>query len=78
MKGLGVAIDCITDFQVWLHSSGYGYLAEGVHNMDVGKALLAIANAAGVRGLSGSDSIRETLPMVRELIVVRCRPRWVM
>jgi hypothetical protein len=61
-------------FKVWLEANRYEYLADGVGGMLVGDALLEIAKRAGVRGLTGSDSITKTLPMVQDLIKLRCRP----
>jgi hypothetical protein len=61
-------------FKQWLERSGYGYLANGVGSMLIGDAILEIARRAGVRGLTGSDSILRTLPMIQDLIVLRCKP----
>lgn len=61
-------------FQKWLRASGYGYLESGVEKLDPGSALLEIARRAGVRGLRQDDSIDDTLPMIQDIIKLRCKP----
>ena len=75
MDKLSVGLGAIIFFQRWLDSSGYGYLADGLGDKDPGLALLEIAKRAGVRGLGPKDSIVETLPMVQDLIKLRCKPK---
>jgi len=70
MRGLNDAIG----FKWWLDREGYGYLAAGVGSLPAGDALFEIARRAGVRGLKRDDVIWETLPMVAEIIKLRCKP----
>jgi len=42
--------------------------------LPAGDALFEIARRAGVRGLKRDDVIWETLPMVAEIIKLRCKP----
>lgn len=65
----------VLDFQNWLEDSGRGYLQAGVEHWNTGEALLEIFRRAGVRGIIGSDSIQDTLPMARDIIAIRCKPR---
>jgi hypothetical protein len=69
------AMTSVADFREWLDRSGRGYLAEGLGHWPVGEACLEIFRRAGVRGISGSDLIHETLPMARDIIAIRCKPR---
>lgn len=72
---IGAAIGSIIEFKLWLRDSGRGYLEDGLGDWSPGAALFEIARRAGVRGLHESDSIVDTLPMVRGIIAVRCPPR---
>ena len=74
IEGLLPGLGAVLYFQRWLGASGYGYLANGLRDKDPGQALLEIARRAGVRGLTGQDSILDTLPMVQDLIRLRCKP----
>jgi hypothetical protein len=65
----------IQHFQRWLKANGYGYLESGVGHLGPGLAVLEIARKAGVRGLSPRDVIADTLPMVQDLIRLRCKPQ---
>jgi hypothetical protein len=69
------AVHSTQDFRDWLDFSGRGYLQDGVGHMDIGDALMEIYRRAGVRGISKTDSVVDTLPMAREIIAIRCKPR---
>lgn len=71
----GGAVFSLLYFKDWLEENGYSYLADGVGHMLVGEAIMEIARRAGVRGLRGSDGIAETLPMIMDVIELRCRPQ---
>ena len=64
----------VVAFRRWMTANGYGYLADGLGDKDPGEALLEIARRAGVRGLMSNDSVIDTLPMVQDLIRLRCKP----
>ena len=64
----------LRSFQNWLQANGYAYLEDGLATWDVGDAILEIAKRAGIRGLRGTDVIVDTLPMVQDLIRLRCKP----
>ena len=64
------------DFQNWLEITGRGHLSDGVGAMPIGDALLEIYRRAGVRGIKSSDSIVETLPLARDIIALRVKPRF--
>lgn len=74
-KPEGDGISCVLAFRWWLQRSGRGYLAEGLVGLELGQALLEIFRRAGVRGITGSDSVADTLPMAQELIALRFKPR---
>jgi hypothetical protein len=65
----------VQDFHDWLERSGRGYLADGVHDWLAGMALLEIFKRAGVRGIGEKDNILDTLPLARDIIALRCKPK---
>jgi hypothetical protein len=62
-------------FQNWMQANGYSYLEAGVGSMSPGDAIKEICRRVGIRGIKGNDVIVETLPMIRDLIRLRCVPK---
>jgi hypothetical protein len=65
----------IRDFQVWLNRTGRGHLHADLGNWEPGAALLEVFRRAGVRGISHTDSMADTLPMARDIIAIRVKSR---
>jgi hypothetical protein len=68
------ALAAIAEFRTWLHSSGRGYLEDGLGHLSPGDAFKELFRRAGVP-ISPSDSVLKTIHKARAHIEANCPPR---